>query len=61
MDEEEYKRLKKFQEVFRFTQGVCDPFEFLNRQKYLLIALSEHLLFPLYEHEKKLREEKKNE
>ena len=42
--EKEIERLKKLRESYRLANCMCDPIEFVKRQKDLLYAIAEFLL-----------------
>lgn len=53
MNKKDLSRLQNLKRVYEYSQRVCDPYEFANRQKILLEYVVKHLLEPLFEEEKK--------
>ena len=54
MTEKEIERLKKFRELYEYSQGICDPIEFMLRQKNMLANICHFILEPLIQHEKEI-------
>lgn len=57
MNEKDYERFSQLEEVVIEALTICDPIEFLNRQKRMLYAIAECILKP-YREEKAKRTEK---
>lgn len=57
MNEKEIQRLRKLRTVYLCASLVCDPIDFMNRQKRLLHEIAEILLEPLEEYEEETNDE----
>ncbi len=62
MDEKTLNNLTQLEQLFHHTCQVCDPLDYVIRQRNLVYTLTNFLLLPLMEHreeEKKRKEEEK--
>jgi len=55
MTEEELQRLRSLRDVYNRSLGVCDPIEYVARQRMLLHQIAFTLLVPLEEYEESLK------
>jgi len=55
MNNEEIRRLTELRNAYEYSQCICDPIDFAQRQKELLQVTVRILLEPLYEYEKSKR------
>ena len=60
MDKKRLERLEHFEKVYINAIGVCDPIDYIVKQRNLLYALSKFILAELDDHKEKKKKIAKN-
>jgi hypothetical protein len=58
---DELRSIRKLDSIYKHTQLVCDPIEYVKRHKNLLYAIAEYLLLPLREAEEEVKKYEEGE